>query len=129
MDQRPPILRYDPQKHISWVEFHGGSTGGLEILLGSRNSVVIRDNSCQIEIFEKIMKNVFYVEFHGESNGAIHFRLRHRNHPQNAKFRSLDSFCDIFYLFWIVELGFRDSRMINKSVMEFECDLSPKSSS
>lgn len=92
-------MRYDPQKHISGVEFHGGSDGGLKIQLGPQNPAVIRDNSCQIEIFGKIMKNVFYAEFHGESNGAIHFRLRRRNPLQNAENRSLDSIWIIFRRF------------------------------
>ena len=62
-----------------------------KIHLGFRNPAVIRDNSCQIKIFEKIMKNVFYVEFRDESNGTIQIGLRGRNLLQNGHFRSLDS--------------------------------------
>ena len=73
----------DARKHISWVEFHGGSSGTIKIQLGSQNPPVIRDNSCQIKNFEKIMKNDFCVEFRDESNGAIQIDLRGRNLLQN----------------------------------------------
>ena len=98
-DQRAPILSNDARKHISWVEFHGGSSGTIKIQLGFQNPPVIRDNSCQIKIFEKILKNVFYVEFHGESNGAIHSALRDRNPLQNLIFQSLDSITACFLIF------------------------------
>ena len=89
----------DARKHISWVEFHGGSGGTIKIQLGFQNPPVIRDNSCQIKNFEKILKNVFYVEFHGESNGAIHSALRDRNPLQNLNFQSLDSITICFLIF------------------------------
>ena len=57
-DQRAPILSNDARKHISWVEFHGGSNGTIKIQLEFRNPPVIRDNSCQIKIFEKILKKI-----------------------------------------------------------------------
>ena len=105
-DQRLPILSKDPLKHISWVEFYGGSNGTIKIQLEYRNPPVIRDNSWQIDFFEKIGENVFYAEFYAESNGDTHFVLRHRNPPRNPIFRSLDSFCIIFWHFLHCWVGF-----------------------
>ena len=105
-DQRLPILAKVSLKHISCVEFHGGSNGTIKIQLEFWNPPVIRDNSWQIKIFEKFWKNVFYSEFYGESNGTTHFVLRHRNPPQNPIFRSLDSFCIIFRYFLHCWVGF-----------------------
>ena len=112
-------MRYDPQKHISGVEFHGGSNGGLKIQLGPQNPAVIRDNSCQIEIFGKIMKNVFYAEFHGESNGAIHFRLRRRNLSKMQKIDLSIRSGSFFDVSWIAESDFRNSFRITESAMKF----------
>ena len=127
-DQRLPILTKVSLKHISCVEFHGGSNGTIKIQLEFWNPPVIRDNSWQIKIFEKFWKNVFYAEFYGESNGTTHFVLRHRNPPQNPIFRSLDSFCIIFRYFLHCWVGFFKYVVIMKSVVKFQCDLCLKSS-